>query len=88
MNWSLYSYSATLIAIVTSVIVAIVRWFHLCHPYDQNPDYFYPSRRFVTGYFFAVLLLTPYLFHWDSPDTWLFTRCFYIIYIPSFGAVA
>lgn len=88
MESSLFCYSACLILIVTGVICSIIRWHHLCHPYDKQANYFYPSRKHVTGYFLSTLFLLPYLIHGDSPDTWLFVRCFFILYIPSFGGVS
>lgn len=83
----LFHYSATLVLLVTSLFCGIVRRFHLCRPFDQNADYFYPSRKFVCFYYWVLLSLVPYLFHLYNPDTWLFARCFFILYVPSFGAV-
>ena len=88
METLLFYYSACLILMVTAAICGIVRWCHLCHPYSRKADYFYPSRKYVACYFLAILLLFPYLIHPESPDTWLFVRCFFIVYIPSFGAVS
>mgnify|MGYP003540735933 FL=1 len=85
MESSLFCYSACLILIVTGLICSVIRWCHMCHPYNQKADYFYPSRKCVTAYFLSTLFLFPYLLHRDSPDTWLFVRCFFILYIPSFG---
>ena len=88
MESSLFCYSACLILIVTGLICSVIRWCHMCHPYNQKADYFYPSRKCVTAYFLSTLFLFPYLLHRDSPDTWLFVRCFFILYIPSFGGVS
>lgn len=88
MESSLLCYSACLILIVTALICSVIRWCHLCHPYDQRADYFYPSRKCVTAYYLSTLFLFPYLIHGDSPDTWLFVRCFFILYIPSFGGAS
>ena len=88
MESSLFCYSACLILIVTGLICSVIRWCHMCHPYNQKADYFYPSRKCVTAYFLSTLFLFPYLLHGDSPDTWLFVRCFFILYIPSFGGVS
>ena len=88
MEKSLFCYSACLILMVTAAICSVIRWCHMCHPYDRQADYFYPSRKYVTCYFLSILLLFPYLIHQDSPDTWLFVRSFFILFIPSFGAVS
>ena len=37
--------------ILSGVICAIVRWFHMCRPFDQRSDYFYPARRQVTFFY-------------------------------------
>ena len=83
----LFHYSSTLIVIITSLYCCIVRNFHLCRPFDKQADYFYPSRKIICWYFLVILFLVPYLFHLESLDTWLFFRCFYILYLPSFGSV-
>ena len=43
MESSLFCYSACLILIVTGLICSVIRWCHMCHPYNQKADYFYPS---------------------------------------------
>ena len=78
MEKSLFCYSACLILMVTAAICSVIRWYHMCHPYDRQADYFYPSRKYVTYYFLSILLLFPYLLPQDSPDTWLFVRSFFL----------
>lgn len=29
--------------ILSGTFCAIVRWFHMCHPFDKKGDYFYPA---------------------------------------------
>ena len=74
--------------IISSVICALFRWFHMCRPYNLNPSYFYPSRKLVVVAFVSSLLLTPYLFHYDSHDTWLFTKSFMLFFMPVFGTLS
>lgn len=74
--------------ILSSVICGIIRWFHMCKPYNLNPSYFYPSRKFVTVAFLAVIFLVPYLFHSESNDTWLYTKTYFLFYLPVFGTVS
>ena len=39
-----YFYSlAAALYINTCLVVAAVRWFHMCRPYDRNPHYYYPG---------------------------------------------
>ena len=40
MESSLFCYSACLILIVTGLIGSVIRWYHMCHPYNQKADYF------------------------------------------------
>ena len=44
---------ATMVFITTGLVVAVVRWFHMCRPYDRDPNYYYPGRPFVTGIFLS-----------------------------------
>ena len=47
---------ACLVFIVTGIICAVVRWFHMCRPYDREEKYFYPVRRLVAlGYLSMAL---------------------------------
>lgn len=54
----------------------MVRWFHMCRPYDRNPNYYYPGRPFVFGVCLGVLSLIPYVLHPDSPDAWFLARLY------------
>ena len=51
-DYMLYA-DACLAYMVTAVVCAVIRWRHMCHPYDEQADYFYPARRQVT-FFYAV----------------------------------
>ena len=41
--------------VVTSLVIATVRWFHMCRPYDRNPKYFYPGRKATTIIYLSAL---------------------------------
>jgi AraC-like DNA-binding protein len=69
---------ATAVFITTGVVVAMVRWFHMCRPYGSNPDYYYPARPFVTGIFLSTLLLLPYALHPESEDAWHLTQMYFL----------
>ncbi|MGN1229152.1 MAG: helix-turn-helix domain-containing protein [Prevotella sp.] len=88
MQEVLFCKAACYTVILNSVICGLIRWFHMCKPYNLNPSYFYPSRTFVTVSFLGVALLSPYLFNFDSHDTWLFTKSFLLFFFPMFGTVA
>ena len=69
---------ATTVFITTGVVVALVRWFHMCRPYDRNPVYYYPARPFVTGIFLSTLLLLPYALHPESEDAWHLVQMYFL----------
>ena len=80
-DYMLYA-DACLAYMVTAVVCAVIRWRHMCHPYDEQADYFYPARRQVTFFYAVNLMQLPY-YLWPSDEgTWLYIRCFSIICIP------
>ncbi len=84
----LFSVAACFTFILGSLFCSIIRWGHMCRPYDRRADYFYPARRMVSLTYLTPLLLLPYVFHWRSPDTWLFVRAFFLFYMPVFASMA
>ena len=68
--------------ILSGVICAIVRWFHMCRPFDQRSDYLYPARRQVTFFYAATALQLPYMLCPGDPGSWFFARSFGILYYP------
>lgn len=60
--------------IVCCIQCAAFRWFHLCHPYDQDPDFYYPARRYVCAYFLSQLLYLPFVLRPSEPHTLLYIR--------------
>mgnify|MGYP005884783941 FL=1 len=68
--------------ILSGVICAVIRWFHMCRPFDQRGDYFYPARRQVTFFYAATALQLPYMLCPGDPGSWFFARSFGILYYP------
>ncbi len=68
--------------ILSGVICGVVRWFHMCHPFDRGGDFFYPARRQMTFFYTATALQLPYVLCPVDPGTWLFARSFGILYYP------
>ena len=66
--------------VVTGVVVACIRWFHVCHPYDRDPDYYFPGRRAITLFFLSSILLLPYVFSPGNPWAWVLARVFFLPY--------
>ena len=62
----------------TCLVVAAVRWFHMCRPYNRNPKYYYPGRPFVTGAWLSSLTLLPYVLHPESVDAWYLARVYFL----------
>ena len=64
--------------ITTCLVVAAVRWFHMCQPYNRDPKYYYPGRPFVTCSWLGALTLLPYLLDPESPDAWFLVRLYFL----------
>lgn len=60
--------------VVTCILCAVFRRFHLCHPFHQHPDYYYPARKFVCAFFLCHLLYLPFVVRPSEPHTVLYTR--------------
>lgn len=69
--------SATVFIAVGQALAA-VRWFHMCHPFDRKPRYYYPGRPFVIGIYLNALLLLPYALNPDSPDAWYLAQIYFL----------
>ncbi|MGM9739023.1 MAG: helix-turn-helix domain-containing protein [Candidatus Cryptobacteroides sp.] len=85
---NLYIWASCFAYVLAGVFCAILRWCHMCHPYDRYKHYFYPSRKTVTILFLLTLIQIPYLMHPESEDAWLLERCFLVIYAPTFGSIS
>lgn len=78
----IYYSLACFMYIIIGVMGAAVRWFHMCHPYDEQSEYFYPARRQTTFFYAAVILQLPYVLCPSNPDVWLYVRIVGIVYYP------
>ena len=54
----LYS-AGCLIFITTGAVCAYIRWNHMCRPFCENADYFYPARKLVTLFYASIALNFP-----------------------------
>lgn len=79
----IYYSLACFMYIIIGVMGAAVRWFHMCRPYDEQGDFFYPARRQVSFFYLAVAMQLPYVFCPMDEDVWFFIRAFGIIYYPT-----
>ncbi len=69
--------------VLAGAFCAVVRWCHMCRPYDQQGDIFYPARRQVTFFCAMVTMLLPYVFCPSDDEVWFFVRTFGVIYYPT-----
>ena len=69
---------AAAIYITVCLMAALVRWFHMCRPYNNRPRYYYPARPFLTGAWLSALTLFPYVIHPGSPDAWYLARFYFL----------
>ena len=77
----LYS-DACLVFMVTGIICAVVRYMHMCRPYNKEPDYFYPARKQLTFFYAATIMQFPYFLNPSDDGTWTFVRILVIVYYP------
>lgn len=81
------SADACLVSIVTGIVCAAVRWFHMCRPYDSEEHYFYPARRFVTlAYLSMALLEIPYFLNPSDTATVEYIGIVGILFYPMCAA--
>ena len=70
--------SMTAVFVVVCVVIAAVRWFHMCHPYDRHPDYYYPGRRSMTIIYLVSLLLIPCAVLPSYRGAWLLAKAYFL----------
>ena len=70
--------------VVTSVIVAAVRWGHKCPAFASHADYYYPAWKVIVGCYFANLLMAPAIFLPHEADAILQLRMLLILASPFF----
>ena len=73
----LYGLAAS-VYVTTCLVVAMVRWFHMCRPYDRNSHYYYPGRPFLTGVWLSSLTLLPYVLNPENLDAWFLARFYFL----------
>jgi AraC-like DNA-binding protein len=60
--------------VVTSLMFAAVRWFHVCPTTRKQKDYYYPARRVVTLFYLTGIVLVPYILAPQSSEAWLLAK--------------
>lgn len=68
--------------VVVGLVCSLLRWFHMCRPYDKSPEIFYPARKYMTFIFAICILLFPYVLFPEDPDSHLLIEVFFPISLP------
>lgn len=84
----IYYAASCLILVVTSLFCALVRYFHMCRPFDEKEAYFYPARKLITSIYACFALPVVWLFRMDSPDAYFFMRVFLVLLLPGAGVLS
>lgn len=74
---------AGLVFIVTGLICGFVRFRHMCRPFSEREEYFYPARKQVTVFYAAVALSFPYILAPEDPAVWTYVRIWGIVCYPT-----
>ena len=84
----IYYAASCLILVVTSLFCPLVRYFHMCRPFDEEEAYFYPARKLITIVYACFALPVVWLFRMDSPDAYFFMRVFLMLLLPGAGVLS
>lgn len=84
----IYYAAACLTFVLSSLFCAVVRWCHMCRPYNMRERYFYPARRLISFIFLGFAMQSVYLFRLHSADAWFFMQAFFVLFLPVAGVFA
>lgn len=72
----IYSIACT-VYVVTCLMFAAVRWFHVCPGAKENKSYYHPDRKIITLLYAVPVILFPYIFNPASHGSWLLVKGYY-----------
>ena len=72
----IYSIACT-VYVVTCLMFAAVRWFHVCPGAKENKSYYHPDRKLFTLLYSVPVILFPYIFNPGSHASWLLVKGYY-----------
>lgn len=58
---------ACIIFVVTGLVCALIRWFHMCPGYMDNEAVYYPARKQMAAFFAMPVFLLPYVLRPSDP---------------------
>ncbi len=67
-------FAIALLHLFSGLYFAAIRWFHVCVPYRQNPDFYYPARKWLAIFHLFVLVELPYVLN-PASDICFLTAC-------------
>lgn len=76
---TLFCYTSLLIFITVSFVCGVIKYFHVCPPYESEISYYYPVRRLIVALYLSPLSLIPCLTCPYSEDGWLYGRAFMLL---------
>lgn len=75
--------ATVLVAFITNALTCCaVRWFHVCNPYKEQADYYYPARRRMFVNFLTPILLLPYAINPENQDACIWVVFFGLLFYP------
>ena len=74
---------ACLVLMVTCMVCAIVRWFHVRRPYRNNADFHFQARKQTTFFYAGILMYLPYYLNPADPGAWHYAGIFGIMFYPA-----
>lgn len=72
----IYSIACT-VYVVTCLMFAAIRWFHVCPGAKENKSYYHPDRKIITLLYAFPVILFPYIFNPASHASWLLVKGYY-----------
>ena len=63
--------------VVTCLVFAAVRWFHVCPGAKENKSYYHPDRKLLTLFYAVPIILLPYVLNPASHASWLLVKGYY-----------
>lgn len=63
--------------VVTCLMFAAVRWFHVCPGAKENKSYYHPDRKLLTLFYAVPIILLPYVLNPASHSSWLLVKGYY-----------
>ena len=78
----IYFYSACLIFVFSNIFCAIVRATHVCKPYRDNRNFYFPAYRNTILSYIALAFEFPYFLHIHSTDALFYAQMFNLLIYP------